>query len=60
MSKVALLDEENLFELETAEEEEQLTIELFQEIEAEVCDHALHTPLREMKLMVQLSLLEKL
>ena len=43
MSKVALLDEENLFELETAEEEEQLTIELFQEIEAEVCDHALHT-----------------
>ena len=43
MSKVALLDEENLFELETAEEEEQLPIELFQEIEVELCDHVLHT-----------------
>ena len=46
MSKLALLDEENLFELELEEikeEEEQLPIEFFQEIEAELCDHILHT-----------------
>ena len=45
MFKLALLDEENLFEFESEEikEEEQLPVELFQEIEAEVCDHILHT-----------------
>ena len=45
MSKLALLNEENLFEFESEEikEEEQLPTELFQEIEAELCDHILHT-----------------
>ena len=44
MSKVALLNEENLFEKEIKEEQdEQLPIALFQEIEAELCDHILHT-----------------
>ena len=45
MSKLVLLNEENLFEFESEEtkEEEQLPIELFQEIEAELCDHILHT-----------------
>ena len=43
MSRLALLDQENLFESEEIKEEEQLPIELFQEIEAELCDHILHT-----------------
>ena len=44
MSKLALLNEENLFEKEIKEEQdEQLPIALFQEIEAELCDHILHT-----------------
>ena len=44
MSKLALLNEENLFETEIKEEQEaQLPIALFQEIEAELCDHILHT-----------------
>ena len=43
MSKLALLEQENLFESEEIKEEEQLPIELFQEIEAELCDHILHT-----------------
>ena len=44
MSKLALLNEENLFETEIKEEqEEQLPIAIFQEIEAELCDHILHT-----------------
>ena len=44
MSKLALLNEENLFETEIKEEQEaRLPIALFQEIEAELCDHILHT-----------------
>ena len=44
MSKLVLLNEENLFETEIKEEqEEQLPIALFQEIEAELCGHILHT-----------------
>ena len=44
MSKLALLNEEDLFETEIkGEKEEQLTIVLFQEIEAELCDHILHS-----------------
>ena len=44
MSKLALLNEENLFETEIKEEQKaQLPIALFQEIEAELCDHILHT-----------------
>ena len=44
MSKLALLNEENLFETEIKEEqEEQLPIAIFEEIEAELCDHILHT-----------------
>ena len=44
MSKLKLLNEENLFETEIKEEQEaQLPIALFQEIEAELCDHILHT-----------------
>ena len=43
MSKLALLEQENLFESEEIKEEQQLPIELFQEIEAELCDHILHT-----------------
>ena len=44
MSKLALLNEENLFEKEIKEEQdEQLPIALFQEIEAELRDHILHT-----------------
>ena len=43
MSKLVLLNEENLFEAEIKEQEEPLPITLFQEIEAELCDHILHT-----------------
>ena len=45
MSKLALLNEENLFETEerTKEQEEQLPISLFREIEAELYDKILHT-----------------
>ena len=43
MSKLAVLNEEDLFETEIKEQEEQLPIALFQEIEAELCDHILHT-----------------
>ena len=43
MSKLALLNEEDLFEMEIKEQEEQLPITLFQEIEAELCDHILNT-----------------
>ena len=44
MSKLALLNEEDLFETKIkGEKEEQLTIVLFQEIEAELCDHILHS-----------------
>ena len=44
MSKLALLNEEDLFETEIkGEKEEQLTIVLFQEIEVELCDHILHS-----------------
>ena len=43
MSKLVLLNEENLFEAEIKEQEEPLPIALFQEIEAELCDHILHT-----------------
>ena len=44
MSKLALLNEENLFETEIKKEQEaQLPIAVFQEIEAELCDHILHT-----------------
>ena len=46
LSKLALLNEENLYEefkLEEIKDEEQLPIELFQEIETELCDHILHT-----------------
>ena len=44
MSKLALLNEENLFQTEIKEEqEEQLPIAHFQETEAELCDHILHT-----------------
>ena len=43
MSKLALLNEENLFEAEIKEQEELLPIALFQEIEAKICDHILHT-----------------
>ena len=41
MSKLALFNEEDLFETEI--KEEQLPIALFQEIEAEICDQILHT-----------------
>ena len=41
MSKLALLNEEDLFETEI--KEEQLHFALFQEIEAEICDQILHT-----------------
>ena len=42
---MVLLNEENLFEFESEEikEEEQLPVEIFQEIEAELCNHILHT-----------------
>ena len=44
MSKLVLLNKEDLFEMEIKEEqEEQLPIFLFQEIEAELCDQILHT-----------------
>ena len=43
MSKLALLNEENLFETEIKEQEEQFPIDPFQKIEAEFCDHILHT-----------------
>ena len=44
MSKLALLNEGNLFQTEIKEEqEEQLPIAHLQEIEAELCDHILHT-----------------
>ena len=44
MSKLALLNEENLFELDFTKTNKtgQLPISLFQEIEAELCDHFLH------------------
>ena len=44
MSKLALLKEENLFELDFTENNKtgQLPISLFQKIEAELCDHFLH------------------
>ena len=41
MSKLALFNEEDLFETEI--KEEQLPIALFQEIEAEICDQILHS-----------------
>ena len=48
MSKLALLNEEDLFETKIkGEKEEQLTIVLFQEIEAELCDHILHSVERD-------------
>ena len=43
MSKLALLNEENLFETEIKEQKEQLPISLFEEIQAELCDHILHS-----------------
>ena len=44
MSKLALLNEENLFEIEASKEQEELLpISLFQEIEAELYDNILHT-----------------
>ena len=43
MSKLAHLNEENLFETEIKEQQDQLPISLFQEIEAELCNHILHT-----------------
>ena len=46
MSKLALLNEENLFETEI-KEQEQLPISLFEEIEAELCDHILHSGERD-------------
>lgn len=43
MSKLALLDKENLFELEIKKKKiEEQTIFLFEEIEAELCDAILH------------------
>ena len=48
MSKLALLDEENLFELDFTKNNNsktgQLPISLFQEIEVELSDHFLHGP----------------
>ena len=43
MSKLVHLNEENLFETEIKEQQDQLPISLFQEIEAELCNHILHT-----------------
>ena len=43
MSKLVHLNEENLFETEIKEQQDQLPISLFQEIEAELCSHILHT-----------------
>ena len=44
MSKLALLNEENLFETEErTKEQEELPISLFREIEAELYDKILHT-----------------
>ena len=40
MSKLTLLTQDDLFERKF--KEEQLPIALFQEIEAELCDHILH------------------
>ena len=49
MSKLALLNEENLFELNFKENNKkgQLPISLFQEIEAKLCDHFLHGGLED-------------
>ena len=43
MSKLTLLNEQDLFETEIKEQQEALPISLFQEIEAELGDHILHS-----------------
>ena len=43
MSKLALLNEQDLFETEIKEQQEPLPISLFQKIEAELSDHILHS-----------------
>ena len=43
MSKLALLNEQDLFETEIKEQQEPFPISLFQEIEAELSDHILHS-----------------
>ena len=43
MAKLALLNEQDLFETEIKEQQEPLPISLFQEIEAELSDHILHS-----------------
>ena len=43
MSKLALLNEQDLFETEIKEQQEPLPISLFQEIEAELSDPILHS-----------------